>query len=81
MLTINDILISPIPEVKDLGERAVTLKKQLDEKQITEDEFTELLEDIKSLNNIHKEMVSLETWRELLKAVQIIDMIRHWAPF
>jgi len=64
-----------------LGQRAAALKKQFDEKQISEDEFNELLEDIKSLNNIHKEMVSLETWRELLKAVQILDMIRHWAPF
>jgi predicted RNA binding protein with dsRBD fold (UPF0201 family) len=81
MLTINDILLSPIPEVKELGQRAAALKKQFDEKQISEDEFNELLEDIKSLNNIHKEMVSLETWRELLKAVQILDMIRHWAPF
>lgn len=81
MKSINDILISPIPEVAELGQRAVELKKQLDAKLISEDEFNELLEDIKSLNTIHKEMVSLEAWRELTKAIQILDMIRHWAPF
>jgi hypothetical protein len=77
---INQLLVSPIAEVVQVAERAKAFKTQLDASVITLSEFKELITDLQHLDHINKNMIEVERWREIVQAVEVLNMIRQWAP-
>jgi hypothetical protein len=78
-MDINDYLMSPIPEIKDLAERAVNIQNLYSSNQITESEYTELANDLLELKHINKEMVDLEVTRELWQIINTLKNIKFFA--
>jgi hypothetical protein len=78
-MDINDFLISPIPEIKDLAERAVNLQNQYSSNLISESEYTELANDLLELKHINSEMVDLEVTRELWQVVNFLKNLKFFA--
>lgn len=81
MKTIDDLLKSDIPEIAVLAAKAVEYKKLLDEKEITETEFRDLIDDLTSLKNIDESMSNLTVLKSIKEAANFIRLIREWAPF
>lgn len=78
-ISLNDFLISPVQEVKDLAERAVRIQSMYENSQITEDEYKELANDLLELKEINEEMVGLEVIRELWLLVNLLKNIKFFA--
>lgn len=79
-MNLNDLLVYPVPEVRNLANEALELRKRQLAGELTTLEFNELLGDLKLLRNINQEMVDVEVMRELVEAANLIDMVRHWLP-
>ncbi len=79
-MTFQEILNSDDINVRELGQRACELKLLLDNHQISEPEFDELLEDLKSLKYINGQMNHLILLNDLRNVMASIDLVRHWAP-
>ena len=78
-MELNDYLYSPVPEVKDLVERAVKLKALYDNKEISQSEYEELSNDLLELKYINKDMVDLEAIRELWAVVDVLKNLKFFA--
>lgn len=78
-MELNDFLYSPIPEVKDLAERAIRVKALYDNKELTDSEYKELVDDIMNLKFINQEMTDLEAIRELWVVVNVLKNIKFFA--
>lgn len=78
-MELNDFLYSPVPEVKDLAERAVRLKQLYDNQEITKEEYEELANDLLELKHINQEMVDLEAIRELWQVVNVLKNLKFFA--
>lgn len=78
-MDINDFLISPIPEIKDLAERAVNIQNLYSSNLISESEYTELANDLLELKHINSEMVDLEVTRELWQVVNFLKNLKFFA--
>jgi len=74
LLQIND------PTVKDFVTKTKELRLKLINKKITEDEFNELLDDLKQLKFIKNEMQRVETLIKLRQIIKVIDCVRRWSP-
>jgi len=68
--------MSPVPEIADLGKKSLELTQQFETGMISRSEYDELMEDIICLKNIKEHMVSLEIWREINDAVQILIKVK-----
>lgn len=73
---LNKLIASPVPEICDLGKKALELSQQFETGQISRSEYDELMEDIISLKNIKEHMVSLEIWREINNALEILIKVK-----
>lgn len=78
-MDLNDFLYSPIPEVKDLAERAIRIKTLHDNKEISDDEYTELANDLLELKYINHEMTDLEAIREMWAVIAVLKNIKFFA--
>ena len=78
-MELNDFLFSPIPEVKDLAERAVRVESMYNNGDLTLEEYKDLAEDILSLKVINEEMVDLEAQRELWQVVNVLKNLKFFA--
>jgi hypothetical protein len=78
-MELNDFLYSPVPEVKDLAERAVKLKTLYDNKEISQSEYEELSNDLLELKYINTDMVDLEAIRELWQVVDVLKNLKFFA--
>lgn len=78
-MELNDFLYSPIPEVKDLAERAIRVKALYDNKELTDSEYKELVDDIMNLKFINQKMTDLEAIRELWVVVNVLKNIKFFA--
>ena len=78
-MDINDFLMSPVPEIKDLAERAVKLKTAYENKELSESEYQELADDLLELKHINEEMVSLEVIRELWQVIDVLKNLKFFA--
>lgn len=79
-MTFQELLNSSDTNVKELAQKACELKLLLDNHQISESEFDELLEDLKSLKYISGQMNHLILLNDLKNVIASIDLVRHWAP-
>ena len=74
--TLNQLLVSKIPEVKEAAERAKELVLRLEAKEITKSEFDELIDDLTRIDNIDRAMISLQRYNEIMAAVKIIITLK-----
>jgi hypothetical protein len=77
-MNINDFLMSPVPEIKDLAERAVRIKTAYEQNQLTESEYNELAQDLLELKHVNEEMVSLEVIKELWQVIDVLKNIKFF---
>lgn len=70
--TLNQLLVSKIPEVKEAAERAKELVLRLEAKEISKSEFDELIDDLTRIDNIDRSMISLQRYNEIMMAIKII---------
>ena len=78
-MELGDLLISPLPLIKDLAERAQRIRNDYEAGRISKSEYIELTDDLLSLKHINDEMVGLELTRELWKAVELLKNIKFFA--
>lgn len=74
--TLNQLLVSKIPEVKEAAERAKELVLRLKSGEISKDEFDELIDDLTRIDNIDRAMISLQRYNEIMTAINIIIMLK-----
>lgn len=75
-MELANFLVSPIPEVKDLAERAQRYKEEYEQSKITKEEYAELLNDLTDIKEITSEMADLEATREFWALVNVIKNIK-----
>lgn len=78
-MSINEFLLSPVAEVKDLAERAVRIENMYNNKEITYPEYKELVEDLLELKHINENMVHLEVTRELWLCINVLKNLKFFA--
>lgn len=78
-MNINDFLISPISEIKDLAERAIEIENMFNNGQISSGEYKELANDLLELKDVNKDMIDLELMRELWMFVDTLKNIKFFA--
>jgi hypothetical protein len=81
MKTMSDVLGHENQIIREFGEIAYRYKTKLDSNLITEEQFNELIEDLKSKKIIEAEMQSLEAKQLIADAIEIVSTIRNWSPF
>lgn len=69
---LNDLLISPIPEISDAANLATNYLSMYQDKQINKEEFDELITDLTNIDNIYSEMLDVEVKSELTQALTLI---------
>lgn len=77
-MELNDFLISPIKEVKDLAERAQNIENLYKNGELTQAEAAELSADLLKLKDINTEMVDIETQRELWQLVKLLQNLKFF---
>ena len=73
---LNNLLISEIPEVAQAAHRAQVLMARRISNELTQDEFEELIDDLANIDNIDRSMITLETYREIVQAFEIIMALK-----
>jgi len=74
--TLNKLLVSKIPEVKEAAERAKELVIRLEANEITKSEFDELIDDLTRVDNIDRSMITLERYNEIMTAIKILITLK-----
>lgn len=74
--TLNQLLVSKIPEVKEAAERAKELVIRYEADEITKDEFDELIDDLTRIDNIDRAMITLQRYNEIMAAIKIIITLK-----
>lgn len=69
---LNELLISPIPEISDAANLATNYLSMYQDKQINKEEFDELITDLTNIDNIYSEMLDVEVKSELTQALTLI---------
>ena len=74
--TLNQLLVSKIPEVKEAAERAKELVLRLKANEINKSEFDELIDDLTRIDKIDRSMITLQRYNEIMAAVKIIITLK-----
>lgn len=77
-MELNDFLMSPIAEVKDLAERAQKIEALYTAGELTKAEAAELAGDLLELKHINADMVSIEVQRELWQVVKFLQNLKFF---
>lgn len=78
-MELNDFLVSPVPVVKDLAERADRVIKLHNEKQISTAEYIELINDLTDLKHINEDMVDLQAIKEFWDLMDLLKNLKFIA--
>lgn len=76
---LNDLLVSEIPEIAEAAQRAQQITARYEAQEITADEFKELIDDLTNIDNIDRSMITIEAFREIKKAFDIIMTLKALA--
>lgn len=76
---LTPLISSDIPEVSTAATEAVLLLNQLKNGAINKAEFDELIDDLTIMDNISKDMVTLEVYVEIQKAFAFILTLKSIA--
>jgi hypothetical protein len=79
-MNFDELLTSDNNNIQELAQKACELKLLLDSQQISEEEFAELLSDLKNLKYIDGQMNQLILMNDLKNVVNAIEQVRSWAP-
>jgi hypothetical protein len=71
--------MSPVPEIKDLAERAVRIEQQYKDGKLTFSEYAELANDLLELKTINTDMMGLELTRELWQVVTFLKNLKFFS--
>ena len=77
---LNALLSSPIPEVVTAAKRAIELNERLSRREISLDEYGELIDDIARLERIDKAMFQQEVYIAISKAYKVILALKTIVP-
>lgn len=69
---LNDLLLSPIPEVAEAANLATNYLRMYNDKEINKEEFDELISDLANIDNIYSEMLDVEVKSEITRAINLI---------
>lgn len=69
---LNELLLSPIPEVAEAANLATNYLRMYTDKEINKEEFDELISDLANIDNIYSEMLDVEVKSELTRAINLI---------
>ena len=69
---LNDLILSPIPEISDAANLATNYLRMYTDKEISNDEFDDLITDLANIDNIYSQMLSVEVKSELMRALNLI---------
>ena len=69
---LNDLILSPIPEISDAANLATNYLRMYTDKEISKDEFDDLITDLANIDNIYSQMLSVEVKSELMRALNLI---------
>ena len=69
---LNELLLSPIPEVAEAANLATNYLRMYNDKEINKDEFNELISDLDNIDSIYTEMLDVEVKSELTRAINLI---------
>lgn len=73
---LNKLLISEIPEVVTAAQRADVITSKFQSGELTKSEFDELIDDITKIDNIDRNMVNIEIYREIKQAFDVIMTLK-----
>lgn len=76
---LNDLLVSEIPEVAEAAQRAQQITARYEAQELTADEFKELIDDLANIDRIDRSMMTIEAFREIKKAFDIIMTLKALA--
>ena len=79
-MNFDELLTSDNNNIQELAQKACELKLLLDSQQISEEEFAELLGDLKNLKYIDGQMNQLILMNDLKNVFNAIEQVRSWAP-
>ena len=74
--TMNNLLVSNVPEISKAAKRANQYLEELEGNKITPTEYDDLIDDLIRLDRIDKSMVTLEVYREIVKAYQYLATLK-----
>jgi hypothetical protein len=77
----NNMLADPMIEVQEFARRAQELKLQFSNKELSEDEYNELVEDLLNLEYINKEMLSLDVQKKLDTTITVLKNLKFFVTF
>ena len=77
---LNALLSSPIPEVVTAAKRAIELNERLSRREISLDEYSELIDDIARLERIDKAMFKQDVYIAISKAYKVILALKTIVP-
>jgi hypothetical protein len=69
---LNDLILSPIPEISDAANLATNYLRMYTDKEISQEEFDDLITDLANIDNIYSQMLSVEVKSELMRALNLI---------
>lgn len=76
-----DMITSHIPLIANSAARAQHIKAEFEAGRLSHDEYKDLIDDISRLDNIDKEMFTIEVYREIVQALAYIATLKDLASF
>ncbi|PPD52559.1 MAG: hypothetical protein CTY12_06350 [Methylotenera sp.] len=73
---LNTLLVSEIPEVVEAAQRAQQITARYEAEELTADEFKELIDDLVNIDRIDRSMITVEAFREIKQAFDIIMTLK-----
>jgi hypothetical protein len=75
----NEMISDENIEVSSFAIRAQELKQYLDDNQLSQDEYNELVDDFLELKTINKNLLSLDVQKKLVDFANILKEIKFFA--
>lgn len=75
-VVLTPLLSSNIPEIVSAANEAIILLDQLKDNKITKSEFDELIDDLTLMDNINRDMITLEVYIDIQRAFVFIMTLK-----
>lgn len=69
---LNNMLVSSIPEIALLANRAADIVIRYENNELSKSEFDELIQDLANLDKVSFDMIQIEVQREIIIAYNLI---------
>lgn len=75
-MTLNDFLLSPIPEVVNIAKKLNDLREKYIAGLIDESELLELSEDLVRIDETRRDMISMEAYHEIVQLGEFVKNVK-----